>query len=106
MLGTALAVAAESIAGVLTFFYTLLTVSLFIPVIAGLYWRRAGSAEALGAMAGGVALATVVQVATGGAGFAGMTPAMWGLGGAALGCGAAAVARLRQPPSATKSSKR
>ena len=100
VLGTALAVAAGSIAGVLTFFYTLLSVSLFVPVIAGLYWRRAGAAEALGAMAGGVALATLVQVATGGAGFAGMTPAMWGLGGSALGAGAAAVARLRQPPTA------
>ena len=75
-----------------------------MPVIAGLYWRRAGSAEALGAMAGGVALATLVQVATGGAGFAGLTPAMWGMGGAVLGAGAAAVVRLLWPPTAATSS--
>ena len=97
VLGTALAIAAESIAGVLAFFYTLLSVSLFVPVIAGLYWRRAGAAEALAAMSGGVSLATLVQLASGGAGFAGLTPAMWGLAGAALGCGAAAAVRLRQP---------
>jgi SSS family solute:Na+ symporter len=100
VLGTALAVAAGTIAAVLSFFYTLLSVSLFVPVIAGLYWRRATAAEALTAMAGGVALATLVQVATGGAGFAGLTPAMWGLAGAALGCGGAAVARARQPRAA------
>ena len=100
VLGTALAVAAESIAGVLAFFYTLLSVSLFVPVIAGLYWRRAGAPEALAAMAGGVSLATLVQLASGGAGFAGLTPAMWGLAGAALGCGGAAAVRLRQPRSA------
>ena len=100
VLGTALAVAAESIAGVLAFFYTLLSVSLFVPVIAGLYWRRAGAAEALAAMAGGVSLATLVQLASGGAGFAGLTPAMWGLAGAAFACGGAAILRPRRPRSA------
>lgn len=100
VLGTALAVAAESIAGVLAFFYTLLSVSLFVPVIAGLYWRRAGAAEALAAMAGGVALATLVQLASGGAGFAGLTPAMWGLAGAAFACGSAAILRPRRPRAA------
>ena len=98
VLGTALAVAAESIAGVLAFFYTLLSVSLFVPVIAGLYWRRAGAPEALAAMAGGVSLATLVQLASGGGGFAGLTPAMWGLTGAAAACiGAAGVRRRPQP---------
>ena len=100
VLGTALAVAAESIAAVLAFFYTLLSVSLFVPVIAGLYWRRAGAAEALTAMAGGVALATLVQLASGGAGFAGLTPAMWGLAGAACACGGGAIFRLRRPRTA------
>ncbi|MYI74488.1 MAG: sodium:solute symporter family protein [Acidobacteria bacterium] len=100
VLGTVLAVAAESIAGVLAFFYTLLSVSLFVPVIAGLYWRRAGAPEALAAMAGGVSLATLVQLASGGAGFAGLTPAMWGLAGAAFACGGGAILRLRRPRSA------
>ncbi len=100
VLGTALAVAAESIAGVLSFFYTLLTVSLFVPVMAGLYLRRVGTAEALASLAGGVALATLVQVATAGAGIAGLTPAMCGLGGAALACGGAALVRPRPNPEA------
>ena len=97
VLGTGLAVAAESIAGVLSFFYTLLTVSLFVPVMAGLYVRRVGTAEALASLAGGVALATLVQVTTAGAGIAGLTPAMCGLGGAALACGAAALVRPPRP---------
>ena len=87
-LGTLLAVLAESIADVLAFFYTLLSVSLFVPVVAGLYLRRVETPEALGAIAAGVSLATVVQITTSGAGLGGMTPAMWGLGAAALAGGA------------------
>ena len=93
ILGTALAVSAESIADVLSFFYTLLSVSLFVPVIAGLYLGRIASPEALGAIAAGVSLATVVQVSTAGAGVGGLTPAMWGLGAAALACGGIALLR-------------
>ena len=93
VLGTALAIVSESIADVLTFFYTLLSVSLFVPVIAGLYLRRVTSPEALGAIAAGVALLIVVQVGTAGQGVAGLTPAMLGLGAAALGCGAVGVFR-------------
>ena len=46
-LGTSLAIVSESIAGALSFFYTLLTVSLFVPVIAGLYLRRLSAPEAV-----------------------------------------------------------
>ena len=87
VLGTLLAVSAESIADVLSFFYTLLSVSLFVPVVAGLYLRRVQSPEALGAIAAGVSLATLVQITTTGTGLGGFTPAMWGLGAAALACG-------------------
>ncbi|MXY18364.1 MAG: sodium:solute symporter family protein, partial [Acidobacteria bacterium] len=73
VLGTVLAVAAESIAGVLAFFYTLLSVSLFVPVIAGLYWRRAGAPEALAAMGAGGSLGNLVKKARRGAGFPGGT---------------------------------
>ncbi len=38
----------------LTVFYSLLSVSLFVPVIAGIYARRAGTPEALAAIAAGV----------------------------------------------------
>ncbi len=86
VLGTGLAIVAATIVDVLSFFYTLLSVSLFIPLFAGLYTRRVGSPEALGAIAGGVTMAAAVQISTRGAGFAGLTPAMIGLAAAAIGC--------------------
>lgn len=79
VLGTGLAIVSESIVDALEFFYTLLSVSLFVPVIAGLYRRHVGSTEALAAIAGGVSLAAVVQISTAGQGVGGLTPAMCGL---------------------------
>ena len=87
--GTGLAIVSESIAGALGFFYTLLSVSLFVPVIAGLYRRQAGPAEALAAIGGGVALAAVVQIGTADQGIGGLTPAMCGLVAAAQAWGVA-----------------
>ena len=94
LLGTGLAIVSESIVDALAIFYTLLTVSLFVPVLAGLYTRRVGSTEVLAAIGSGVGLVLVVQMGTGGAGIAGLTPAMIGLAAAALAC--TAVAALRQ----------
>ena len=79
----------------LSFFYTLLSVNLFIPVIAGLHLRRVASPEALGAIAAGISLATLVQVSTAGTALAGLTPAMWGLAGAALACASLTALRRR-----------
>ena len=95
-LGTVIAIVAVSIETVLAVFYTLLTVSLFVPILAGLYTRRVGSPEALGAIAGGVSLFIVAQVAGGGARIAGWTPAMIGLAGAAV--TALLVLAVRRPP--------
>ena len=83
-LGTMIAIVAVSIETVLAVFYTLLTVSLFVPILAGLYTRRVGSPEALGAIAGGVSLFVIAQVAGGGDRIAGWTPAMIGLAGATV----------------------
>ena len=87
ILGTGLAVAAASMVSVLQIFYTLLTVSLFVPVLGGLYTRCIGSKAALGAIAGGVGTFLAVLVLLGGARVLGMTPAMLGLLGAIAGCG-------------------
>jgi SSS family solute:Na+ symporter len=87
----ALAIAAPTILGALSVFYTLLGVSLFVPLLAGLYARRAGAGEALAAIAAGVSLVTAAQLAAGGAPIHGFTPAMIGLAGA---CVAWAAARL------------
>ena len=84
VLGTIVAILSESIAGALSFFYTLLTVSLFVPVIGGLYLRRFSSTEALASIAGGIGLTLLVQLNRGEQGLAGFTPAMCGLVGAGL----------------------
>lgn len=86
ILGTGIAMVAASIASVLAIFYTLLTVSLFVPVVGGLYSRRVGRQEALGAIAGGVATAMAAQLLGRGEPVLGMTPAMIGLVGALTGC--------------------
>jgi SSS family solute:Na+ symporter len=87
ILGTGLAIVAASIASVLQLFYTLLTVSLFVPVLGGLYTRRVGPREAMGAIAGGVSSFAAVQVLATGERVLGMTPAMIGLLGALVCCG-------------------
>jgi solute:Na+ symporter, SSS family len=75
---TALAIVSPSVADTLTIFYLLLAVSMFVPVIAGLYVRRVGVPEALAATAGGVALLVATRL-TGQAWVYGLTPPMWGL---------------------------
>ncbi len=96
VLATALAVVADTIVSALSFFYTVMTVSLFVPVIAGLYTRRLQTPEALTSIAAGVLVGVVVQVATGGVGVGGFTPAMLGLGAAGLAAGVVTVARSQQ----------
>ena len=95
ILGTALAIVAASMVSVLGLFYTLLTVSLFVPVLGGLYTRRVGSREAMGAIAGGVGSFAVVQALSTGGRVLGMTPAMVGLLGALVGCGIRMARRSR-----------
>ena len=84
--GIVLALVFQTIIGALSFFYTVLTVSLFIPVLAGLYLRRVGMPEILGSIAAGVSVVVVLQVARGGQGIGAFTPAMIGLAAALAGC--------------------
>jgi SSS family solute:Na+ symporter len=59
--GVLLSIVLETIIGALVIFYSLLVVTLFVPVLGGLYTRRAGSREALAAIAAGVATLLVVR---------------------------------------------
>lgn len=83
-LGVALAIASASIVDVLTIFYTLLGVSLFVPILAGLYVARASTRDALAAIAAGVCGMLVIQLATHGRGVGLLTPALGGLIAAAI----------------------
>jgi len=81
--GTALAIALGSVVNALTIFYTLVGVSLFVPVIAGLYVRRTSAPGALATMSAGVCAALALHVATGGRGWGAISPAIAGLAAAA-----------------------
>ncbi len=75
--GVVLAVLLPSVVDNLRIFYSLLGVSLFVPVVAGLYSRRPAAAEALAAAAAGVAVLLLARSAWDGAGW--MVPSAWGL---------------------------
>ena len=59
--GVLLSILLDTIIGALVIFYSLLVVTLFVPVIGGLYSRRPGAPEALAAIAAGVVTLLVVR---------------------------------------------
>jgi SSS family solute:Na+ symporter len=81
-LAIGIALLSESVLRTLTVFYTLLGVSLFVPIVAGLYSPRTSSRVALVSIAAGVVAMLTAYVATGGAGWGMMTPALVGLSSA------------------------
>ena len=70
----------QTVGDALQFFYTLLSVSLFVPVVAGLASKRAGAFEVLAAVLCGVAATAAVQL-----GLAAGLPARHHRGGRRLG---------------------
>jgi SSS family solute:Na+ symporter len=78
-LGIGIALVSPSVSATLSIFYTLMGVSLFVPVVAGLGLRRVGTPEVLAAVAAGVAVFVAVRLGGRGLPVAGLTPAMWGL---------------------------
>lgn len=100
--GIGLAIALPSVIGSLAVFYTLLSVSLFVPLVAGLVTRRPGPATALAAMAGGVGGVLAVRFGLVPAGDW-LTPYTVGLAGATVCFGVAAAfsperTRSSRPP--------
>lgn len=72
-------VAAADIVDALSIFYTLLGVSLFVPVVAGLATRESSPAAALAGIVTGVGVAATVELLRGRGFFHGLTPPMWGI---------------------------
>lgn len=92
-----IAMLSKSVVDALAFFYTLLGVSLFVPVVAGLYLRRPKPLDALAAIAGGIVTAGAVRLWSGSNNpVGGLTPAMWGLAVAAVAFALVAAAFSRQ----------
>jgi SSS family solute:Na+ symporter len=59
--GVLLSILLETVIGAITIFYSLLVVTLLVPVIGGLYVRRAGTPEAIAAVGAGVLALPVVR---------------------------------------------
>jgi SSS family solute:Na+ symporter len=78
-LAVVLAIVSGNVINTLTIFYALLAVSLFVPVLAGLYGPRTTPGAALASIGAGVVVLLALQVTTGGAGFGIVTPALAGL---------------------------
>ena len=94
--GVVLAMSAGSIIGALRFFYGVLGVCLFVPVIAGLYLRRFGSLEAMCAVGGGIVVMMSLQLATAGRGITWVSPALAGIVVSVVVGGLVVVARVRR----------
>jgi solute:Na+ symporter, SSS family len=92
VLSGALALVSEDLVQTLTIFYALLGVSLFVPIVAGLYVRRSTSAGALAAIVAGVGGMMTIQLLTSGAGLGVLTPASAGLIAAAAAWGIVTIA--------------
>ena len=82
ILGLGLAMAHRSVIDALATFYAVMVVTLFVPVIGGLYGRQPTKRQGLASLAG-VPVLAVVHVATGGAGVGALTPVVAGVGASA-----------------------
>jgi SSS family solute:Na+ symporter len=74
-----LALTAASIVTLLTIFYTLLTVSLFVPIVCGLLVPQTTTRDAWASILAGVCSMLIIQFATHGRGWGLITPALGGL---------------------------
>lgn len=90
-LGIVIALLASTIVGALSFFYTVLGVCLFVPIVGGLFVGRLQTRAVLAAIAGGMVISLALRFGAGEKGLGGITPAMGGLATALL---AAAIASL------------
>jgi len=82
-IGVVLAIWLDTVIGAVTVFYSLLVVTMLVPVLGGLYVRRAGTREALAAIAAGVVALFLVRFGLA-ARFPWLDPALAGIIAAAL----------------------
>ena len=79
LLSVGLAIQLPTIISALSIFYGLVTVSLLVPVVAGLYSRRPGAGTAVAAIAASVTVTAALHLSTSGAGLWGIPPIPAGL---------------------------
>ncbi|HEX6163156.1 MAG TPA: sodium:solute symporter family protein [Vicinamibacterales bacterium] len=83
VLGMVLAIQLDTIVGALSIFYSLMSATLFVPLLAGLFLDAARPRDAMAAIVGGVGTLLTVYFATDGRGW--WDPSLWGLIGSAVG---------------------
>jgi SSS family solute:Na+ symporter len=94
LIGVALAIVLQTVIGALTIFYSLLVVTLFVPIVGGLYLTSARSREALAAIAVGVVSMFIVRFAFAGA-YRWLDPTLAGLAAATIAfCAVVALRRV------------
>ncbi len=86
--------ATRAVADALGFFYTLLSVSLFVPIVGGLFWPSLGARQALVAMVTGILVAGAAHFAFATQLPPEVTPAMVGIA-ASVSAAVAASPRVR-----------
>ena len=91
--GVGVALAYGSVRAAVSVFYSILTVTLFVPIVGGLYLRRAGRREGLASILAGVPVLVMTQYATGGRGYGVLSPALAGVIASAAGFAAAQATR-------------
>jgi SSS family solute:Na+ symporter len=95
--GVLLAIQLETILGALAIFYSVLGVSLFVPVVGGLMTRRGGAPEALASIAAGIVTLLLVHFGTAARGFGVLSANLLGLAAAAIAFAAVMMIRRQRP---------
>ena len=79
LLGAVLAIGLETVYAALTIFYTLLTASLLLPIIVGLYSKRVTAKAALASMIASVGMTFAIYYLSNKQGYGGVPPAIFGI---------------------------
>jgi Na+/proline symporter len=85
-----------SVRAAVSVFYAVLTVTLFVPVLGGLYVPRAGRREGLASILTGTSVLVATHVVTGGHGYGIVSPALSGVIASALGFAGSLLAGSRR----------
>jgi SSS family solute:Na+ symporter len=93
--GVGVALVYGSVRAAVGVFYSILTVTLFVPIVGGLYLRRAGRSEGLASILAGIPALIVTHYLTGGLGYGVLSPALAGVLASATGFGVAHAAGRR-----------